>query len=636
MAYKSLSHYISALEKEGELIRITEYVNPELEITEITDRISKQTGGGKALLFENTGTDFPLLINAFGSEKRMSLALGTDKLDDIADEIKKLFDDLMDSKSGFFEKLQMLPKLNRISSWMPKSLSGSGECQEIVHREPDISALPVLKCWHNDGGKFITLPMVNTIDPVTGIRNVGMYRMQIFDKNLTGMHWHLHKTGARHYDEYKKQNKKMPVAVVLGGDPAYTYSATAPLPDNFDEYMFAGFLRKKKVELVKCITQDIEVPADADIIIEGYVDPDEDLIWEGPFGDHTGFYSLPDWYPKFHITCITHKKEAVYPATIVGIPPQEDAYIAKATERIFLPLIKLTMLPELNDMDMPVSGVAHNLAIANIDKRFHGQGLKVMNTLWGAGQMMFNKILVVVDKKINVHNYQEVAQAITNNVDPQSHIVISEGVLDILDHAASKFAYGGKMAIDATVKNKIELRNEKSIGYNVYNISVDTEQIIAEYPEIKKINADWLQHGISLVIIAVEKQRKHHIKEMAEALFQNALSEVKFAVFLDSIVDIFDLPVAVWIAANNTDPKRDSYLFEAQSEDSISHIAFDATRKTKQTEGFSRDWPNVVTADEKTIETVNEKWHKLGLGELIESPSLKFKACVSGTNAIAD
>jgi len=267
----------------------------------------------------------------------------------------------------------MLPKLSQVASWMPTSIGGKGKCQEVIMKNPDLNKLPILKCWPADGGKFITFPMVHTIDPVTGIRNVGMYRMQVFEPGLTGMHWHRHKTGARHFEEYKKLGKKMPIAVAIGGDPVYTYAATAPMPDNFDEYMLAGFLRKKKVELVKCLTQDIEVPADADFVIEGYVDPEEDFIWEGPFGDHTGFYSLADWFPKFHISCITHRKDAIYPTTIVGIPPQEDAYIAKATERIFLAPIKLTMLPELIDMDIPVAGVAHNLTIVKIEKSFPGR-----------------------------------------------------------------------------------------------------------------------------------------------------------------------------------------------------------------------------------------------------------------------
>ena len=361
MAYQNLNHFIETLEKEGELIRIKERVNPHLEITEITDRISKQYG--PALLFENTGFDFPLLINSMGNHRRMCLALGVESMDSITKDIENIFKLLTGPKNSIFDKLKMLPQLGQISSWMPKQISGRGECQEVVMEKPDLGRLPILTCWPEDGGPFITLPIIHTKDPETGIRNVGMYRMQVFGPNLTGMHWHKHKVSARHYNEYKKRGEIMPIAVALGGDPVYTYAATAPLPDGIDEYMLAGFLRKKKVELVQCLTQDVQVPSDADFILEGYIDPSEDWIWEGPFGDHTGYYSLADYYPRFHITAITHRKNAIYPTTIVGIPPQEDAWIGKATERIFLAPIKMTMVPEILDMVLPMEGVFHNLAI---------------------------------------------------------------------------------------------------------------------------------------------------------------------------------------------------------------------------------------------------------------------------------
>jgi 4-hydroxy-3-polyprenylbenzoate decarboxylase len=332
--YRSTKDWIAALEKDGDLVRIKEYVNPHLEITEITDRISKVYG--PALLFENTGTDFPLLINSMGTERRMAKALGVDKLDDIAADIEKLFKDLTGPKQSFLDKLKMLPQLSAIASWMPKEINSRGACQEVVMKDPDITKLPVLKCWPEDGGPFLTLPVIQTKDPQTGIRNVGLYRMQIFDKQLTAMHWHRHKVSARHFNEYKKLKQRMPVVVTIGGDPALAYSATAPLPDGVDEFMLAGFVRRKKVELVKCLTIDMYAPSDADFVIEGYIDPEEEYILEGPFGDHTGYYSLADYYPRFHITAITHRKDAIYNATIVGIPPQEDAWIGKATERIFL------------------------------------------------------------------------------------------------------------------------------------------------------------------------------------------------------------------------------------------------------------------------------------------------------------
>src|SRR5665647_106058 len=396
MVYKNLQEFIDVLEKENELLRIKEYVNPHLEIAEITDRISKSKDGGKALLFENTGYEFPVLMNAYGSQKRMCLALGVHDLNDVARDIENLFHLLSSPKENIIDKLKLLPKLGQFANWMPKVINGRGACQQVIMEDPDITKLPVITCWPKDGGPFVTLPIIHTKDPNNHTRNVGMYRMQVFGPKLTGMHWHRHKVSAKHFNEYKKLGKIMPVAVALGGDPVYAYSATAPLPENVDEYMLAGFLRKKKVELVKCISQpDIEVPADADFIIVGYVDPNDELIWEGPFGDHTGYYSLPDWYPRFHITAITHKKNPVYPATIVGIPPQEDAWLGKATERIFLAPIKMTMVPEIIDMEMPVEGVFHNLVITQIKKEYAGQGQKVMNAMWGAGQMMFNKILVL-------------------------------------------------------------------------------------------------------------------------------------------------------------------------------------------------------------------------------------------------
>jgi len=410
MAYSSLRQFIERLEQAGELYRIKAYVNPRLEIAEITDRMSKSPGGGKALLFENTGYDFPVLINAMGSYRRMCMALGVDDLNVIGREMEALFKSLAVPRSSLVEKLSLLPTLGKLASWMPVRIKGRGACQEVVMPEPDLYRLPILTCWPKDGGPFITLPIIHTRDPHTGIRNVGMYRMQVFTKDMTGMHWHKHKVSARHFQAYQALKQKMPVAVALGGDPVYTYAATAPLPDNVDEYMLAGFLRKKKVELVKCLTQDIEVPADADIVIEGYVDPEEAFIWEGPFGDHTGYYSLPDWYPRFHVTCITHRKDAVYPATIVGIPPQEDAWIGKATERIFITPIKMTMLPEVVDMDMPIEGVFHNLTIVSIHKQYPGHAQKVMNAMWGAGQMMFNKILVIVDGELNIHDYETLAR----------------------------------------------------------------------------------------------------------------------------------------------------------------------------------------------------------------------------------
>ncbi|MBO8169533.1 MAG: menaquinone biosynthesis decarboxylase [Thermoanaerobacteraceae bacterium] len=447
MAFRDLQHFIQVLEERGELKRIKTPVSRELEITEITDRVSKAYG--PALLFENVeGYDMPVLTNAFGSYERMCLALGVEDLDDIGAEILSFLQP-PEVPTSMLDKLKALPKVAQLANFMPKVVK-KGICQEVVHTEPNLDILPVLKCWPQDGGPFITLPMVFTKDPETGKRNVGMYRMQVFDGRTTGMHWHMHKHGAEHYRANKRRNQRMEVAVALGGDPAITYAATAPLPKDVDEMFFAGFLRKEPVELVKCKTVDIEVPARAEIIIEGYVNPDE-LRVEGPFGDHTGYYSLADKYPVFHVTCITHRKNPVYPATIVGKPPMEDCYMGKATERIFLPLLKM-QLPEIVDMNLPLEGVFHNCAIVSIKKSYPGHAKKVMHALWGMGQMMFTKLIIVVDETVDVQNLSEVMWKVFNNIDARRDITIVDGPLDVLDHASPLPNYGHKMGIDATKK----------------------------------------------------------------------------------------------------------------------------------------------------------------------------------------
>ena len=628
--YKNTGDWIKTLESRGELVRIREYVNPHLEITEITDRISKQYG--PALLFENTGTEFPLLINSMGTEKRMAWALGEEKLDDVAVKIENLIKQLTSPKENIFDKLKLLPALSSIASWMPKVIKGKGECQEVIMKDPDVTKFPILKCWPEDGGPFLTLPIIHTKDPNTGIRNVGLYRMQVFGPVLTAMHWHRHKVSARHFNEYKKLGRLMPVAVALGGDPVYTYAATAPLPDNVDEYMLAGFIRKKKVELVQCLTQDVQVPADADIIIEGFIDPNEDYILEGPFGDHTGYYSLADYYPKFHITCITHRKNAVYPATIVGIPPQEDAWIGKATERIFLVPIKMTMVPEIIDMVLPVEGVFHNLVIVKINKEYPGQASKVMHSLWGAGQMMFTKIMIIVDGKVNIHDNMEVAKYVSDHFDPSNDIYFTQGPVDVLDHSCSVMAYGGKIGIDATSKT-IEEQQDRVIKVRNIISEIDSKKLKTDFPEIESINAGLLSKGISLVIISIVKNRFNHIKDLTAQLFvREEFSDVKIILFVEGSVDVNEIGDSVWRFTNNIDPKRDHFIFTDKNNQS--HIAFDGTRKTKKFDGFQRDWPNILTSDEATIARVDAIWDKLGLGAFIQSPSLKYRKQMYGKGAV--
>ena len=661
MGYKNQQHFIDTLEKAGELVRIKTYVDPKLEIAEITDRISKTAGGGKALLFENTGYSFPVLMNAYGSEKRMCIALGVQHLNDITKEIEGLFQMLSAPKENILDKLKMLPKLGQFASWMPKVKSGRGECQAVMMQTPDITKLPVITCWPKDGGPFVTLPVIHTKDPNTNSRNVGMYRMQVYGPTLTGMHWHKHKVSAKHFNEYKKLGKRMPVAVALGGDPVYAYSATAPLPENVDEYMLAGFLRKKKVELVKCITQpDIEVPADVDFVIEGYVDPNDELIWEGPFGDHTGYYSLPDWYPRFHITAITHKNNPVYPATIVGIPPQEDAWLGKATERIFLAPIKMTMVPEIVDMDMPVEGVFHNLVITKIKKEYAGQGLKVMNAMWGAGQMMFNKILVLTSSSPNhnghdmvidfpINNYELLARDVFKNLDPATDIHFSQGPMDVLDHSCSKLGFGGKMCIDGTFKfeeEKLEsaefvhgLNGKGSDELVANKFKLSEELIQKNFPEIKGFNTSLVEKQIPCLIVSIQKNRRGHMKDLHQQICELPETEgIKMILYVEHTVNAHDLTTSLWRLCNNLDPKRDHFLVQRESVNSPgktwSCIGFDGTIKTKEMDNFQRDWPNIIVAADNTIASVDYKWNELGLGKLISSPSLKFKGQMYGEEAV--
>ncbi len=638
MAYKNFGQFIERLEREGELVRIKEFVDPRHAISEITDRISKTPGGGKALLFENTGYDFPVLMNAYGSEKRMCLALGVNHLDDVAKEIEQLFHLLSAPKEGIIDKLKLLPKLGQFASWMPKVRSGRGECQQVVlmGKDADITRLPVITCWPKDGGPFVTLPIIHTKDPNTQSRNVGMYRMQVFGPQLTGMHWHKHKVSAKHFNEYKKLGKRMPVAVALGGDPVYAYSATAPLPENVDEYMLAGFLRKRKVELVKCITQpDIEVPVDADFIIEGYVDPSDEPVWEGPFGDHTGYYSLPDWYPRFHITCITHRRNPVYPATIVGIPPQEDAWLGKATERIFLAPMKMTMIPEITDMDMPVEGVFHNLVIAQIKKEYAGQGQKVMNAMWGAGQMMFNKILVLADEGVRIQDYNALARYVFKNLNPATDIYFSQGPMDVLDHSCSKLGFGGKMCIDGTAKYEEET-DDSFLNAPVTEIQ---QSIFSAYEEITSVNQDLLKQQVPVLIISVKKSRKGHIRHLHRQLCEDrGLEGIKLILYVEHTVNAVDLPVALWRFCNNLDPKRDMDLVQRSSKKDSSKtfacMGLDGTIKSKEFDNFQRDWPNIIVSDDATIRSVDEKWSRLGLGQFLPSPSLKFKNQMYGEEAV--
>lgn len=632
MANQGLWKFIDELDKKGELLRIEQFVDPRLEITEITDRISKQNDGGKALLFENTGTQFPLLINAMGSQKRVAMAFGRNSISELEIEIGSLFTELMQPKDNLWDKLRMLPKLKEVSSWMPVKLSRKGQCQQVVMDNPDLGKLPVLTCWPADGGPFVTLPGVHTRDPESGAPNVGMYRMQVLTATTTGMHWHKHKTGANHFEKYKKLGKKMPVSVSLGGDPTYTYAATAPMPENMDEYLLAGFLRKKPVKLVKCLTNDLFVPDDSDFVIEGFVDPTEEPVWEGPFGDHTGFYSLADWYPKFHVTCITHRKNAVYPATIVGIPPQEDAYIGLATERIFLSPIRLSMVPELKDMTLPVAGVAHNFTVAKIEKTYPGQAVKVMNSLWGAGQMMFNKVLLVVDETVDIHDPTKLALAFAENFDAHYSLHFSKGPMDVLDHSSQKFAFGSKLGIDLTQPLPEEILDENTSGFSYSDFDPES---LRQISEISRFNTLSENLPLPVLLLNVKKEARFSKQKLIGQLLKtNGISNFKAVLIFNDGADLRDLFTLMWLLGGNIEPARDISVENGENEEQT--VFVDATFKTEAHDNFRRDWPNVVTMDDRTIASIDKKWGNFGLGDFIESPSLKFKSLVKGPGAVRE
>ncbi len=477
MALDDLRQFINALKQTDELVEIDEPVDTELEISEITDRVSK--AGGPALLFRNPkGSNMPVLINQFGSMKRMSMALGGADLDDIAKQLGGVLE--MQVPQGIVAKVKALGKLKNLADSAPKIVK-SGPCQDVVMKKPNLDELPILKTWPGDGGPFITLPVVFTKDP-EGRRNAGMYRLQKFDARTTGMHWHIHKDGA---ENFREAGDRIEVAVAIGTDPAATYAATAPLPKGIDEMMLAGFLKGSPVEMVKCKTIDMEVPATAEIILEGYVEKGE-LRREGPFGDHTGYYSLAGDYPVFHLTCVTHRRDPIYATTIVGRPPMEDCFLGKATERLFLPLLRIT-LPEMVDMNLPLEGVFHNCAILSIKKSYPMHARKVMSAVWGLGMLSLTKFVVIVDEQVDVHDESEVAWRVFNNVDPRRDVMISEGPLDVLDHSSPTANYGAKMGIDATKTWPSEGHDREWPGD------------IAMTGEIKKlVDGKWSRYGIDL------------------------------------------------------------------------------------------------------------------------------------------
>jgi len=594
--YRNLNEFINELEKENELIRFTEPVSNRLEITEITDRMSKLPGGGKAILFENVaGYEYPILINQFGSTRRINMALGSENLDALAGRLH----DIINTKppKTFMDKVKLLPELIKYSRFLPRTVSGKAPCQEIIQTgsEIDLTKIPVLFCWPDDGGPFVTLPVVFTKGLSDGKRNAGMYRMQIYDRNTTGMHWHIHKDGAHHYHEYLRAGERMEVAVAVGTDPAVTYSATAPLPRGVDEMLLAGFIRQKPVEMVKCITVDLEVPAEAEFIIEGYVEPGEIRV-EGPFGDHTGYYSLRGDYPVFHVTAITHRKNPVYSATIVGKPPMEDCYMALATERIFLPMIR-TVLPEITDYMLPWEGVFHNIAVVAIEKEFPEHAVKVMNGLWGSGQMSFAKILVMIDDAALLADRTGLMKHILNTVDLNSDIVLTRGILDVLDHSADKPLYGSKLGIDATAR--IDGEDKRSGGF--IHGKMDQKKIGGLVLSIdKKISAARValnECRSRVIILTVKKDKKANSPYFIKKIKNSTLVHEGIIILYDHEIDINDDSVLLWKIFNNVDPLRDIVMEKGS-------IIIDATKKGIS-DGHTREWPDDIAMSEDVVKKVD-------------------------------
>ena len=594
--YKNLREFIDVLEREGELLRIKDEVSAHLEISHITDLASKSPHGGKALLFENVrDSEFPVITNAFGSIKRICLALGVGNLDELGARI----DDIMNIKAprSFMDVGRVLPTALDLFKSMPRAAGKKAPCQEVVHLgdDVDLRRIPVLHCWPQDGGPFVTLPLVFTRSLATGKRNMGMYRLQLFDRNTTGMHWHIHKDGSHFFNEYVKAGKRMEVAVAIGTDPATTYAATAPLPRGIDEMMLAGFIRHKTVPMVKCLTVDLEVPAEAEFVLEGYVDPGE-LRREGPFGDHTGYYSLVDDYPVFHVTAVTHKREAVYSATVVGRPPMEDCYLAKATERLFLPLLKMVM-PEIRDYFMPWEGVFHNIVVVSIAKEYPGQARKVMHGLWGQGQMSFCKAIVVVDEGLDITGYASLMNEFMSTLDVNTDVMVTSGILDVLDHSAPEPLYGGKIGIDLTSRVKGELpRTSYGEGVN----SLSKEDLISQVQEIIGEDGDCrIIHGKAnrLLIISVGSQGTSELSN--DLLASSALSPFNLFLVYDYGIDLKDNSLILWKLFNNTDPIRDILV-------TGNRVVINACKKSRS-EQHQREWPDDIVMTEEIIQGIRQR-----------------------------
>jgi len=601
MRYDSLKEFIARLDAEGELVRVREKVSPILEIAEIADRVSKLPEGGRALLFENVeGSRFPVLINAFGSRRRTNLGLGD--VERIARDIERYLK--LPPPTGWVDKMKLLPMLFEAAHFPPRLTRGRAPCQEVVLTgdKVDLGLLPILQCWPHDAGRFITFPIVINRSADGRLRNVGLYRMQVYDRNTTGMHWHIHKDGAHFFHDFKRQNKTMEVAVAIGADPAVCYAASAPLPYGIDEFLLAGFIRKAAVPLVKCLTVDLEVPANAEFVLEGTIDPGE-MRTEGPFGDHTGYYSQDGDYPVFRVRAITHRKDAVYHTTLVGKPPQEDLYLGRATERIFLPLMR-TQLPEIADMHMPAEGVFHNLLIISLKKRYPMQARRLMSALWGLGQMSFVKTIVVVDETVDVQDVRAVASRVLSGISLKRDLFFSEGVLDVLNHASDHALHGSKLGVDATTK----IEGEPGHGEPLRSASQDVPEagrVAAHFSQLtgcRYIEVD--ASSTPVLFVALDKTRPHQGREFLEAFFAAPeFDSIAICIVIDQPVDLDDTSLLMWKFLNNLDPRRDILLHGER-------LGIDVSRKMPE-EGYTQNWPEEIEMDAGVRARVEARWNKI-------------------------
>ena len=605
MKNDGLGAYLSHLEARGALRRVKAVCNPELEIAEIAQRWYA-SGAKEALFFENTGTPYPVAMQLYASPERLLAQMGASTYSQVQQRLEGLFAQLTTPPKGARGKWQILKQLAKLGRLFPRAMGGRrAACQEVIEPEVNLGTLPVLKCWPKDGGRFVTLPMVITQDPETGVRNVGMYRMQILDATTTGMHWHLHKTGAAHYRKYRLRGERMPVAVALGGDPLLAYCASAPLPEGVDEFLFAGLLRGRRVEMLRGRSVPLEVPAEADIILEGYIDTtgaEEDLCTEGPFGDHTGFYSEVDQYPRFHVTCITHRRDAVYPATLVGVPPMEDSVLAEATERIFAPLIRRTLIPSLTALHLPTAGVAHNLALVKgdtVDASPDRESLA--HAIWGTGQLRFTKYVVRLHPSVDLYDYNEVVAQFAGL--RQEHLFFSRGAMDVLEHASEEYCSGSKLFVDLST---VYFRSKK----------VEWREVV---PELGGRGL-WVDGELLLqVVTRSDVQTVTEGRRLLERVRQGVGASPTAIVLCDAEMPHTDPYLLVWLVCANTAPQRDIWCLDEEG----ANWLIDARAK-HGLEG--RPWPEVAASSQQTQQLVTARWGEYGLGEkVLLSPSELFR-----------